>query len=268
MSQAMDNIYFGKAAKVLEVKKHTLTEWSFVLALDIEKVPGQFVMVYLPGTGEVPISISGFKNQAIEITVRSAGKVTSQICKITPGDQLYLRGPYGNGFPLNEFEDKHLLLIVGGSAIAPIKPLVDYYIGNNHIRLKSLDILAGFKSPRHVLFRDELNQWKKKCNLRLTVDNDEDYAWMGSIGFVIDYIKEVEDLNQDTRAIIIGPPLMMTNSVRELLRHKVKKENIYVSFERHMKCGTGKCGHCRIRDKYVCLDGPVFNYTEVKELID
>ncbi len=264
----MDNIYLGKPSEVLEIRKHTPAEWSILLDTEISAVPGQFVMVSLPGVGEVPISISGFDSHSIELTIRDVGKVTSQICQISPGDNLYVRGPYGNGFPLQEFKDEHLLIIVGGSAIAPVKPLIQYYLSNPHFQLKGLDIIAGFRSPRHILFRDELNRWKKRCNVRITVDNDEDYAWMGSIGFVVDYIKAVQDISEDTRTIIIGPPLMMTNSVRELLRHNVKKENVYVSFERHMKCGTGKCGHCRIRDKYVCLDGPVFNYDEVKELID
>lgn len=264
----MDNIYLSKKAEVLGVRKHTPTEWSFSLRLETETIPGQFVMVSLPGVGEVPISISGYNPNSIELTIRDVGKVTREVCKISPGDHLYIRGPYGNGFPLQEFVGRHLLIIVGGSAIAAVKPLVEHYMNNSQFQLDGMDIIAGFKSPRHILFHDELNHWKKKYKVRITVDSDEDYAWMGSIGFVVDYIKEVKNISEDTRAIIIGPPLMMTNSVRELLRHGVKKENTYLSFERHMKCGIGKCGHCRIRDKYVCLDGPVFNYDEVKELID
>ncbi|MCQ9206239.1 MAG: anaerobic sulfite reductase subunit AsrB [Omnitrophica bacterium] len=264
----MDNIYLSKKAKILGIRKHTPTEWSFNLGVRTEAVPGQFVMVSLPGAGEVPISISGYNANSIELTIRNVGKVTSHISKINQGDYLYVRGPYGNGFPLQEFVGKHLLIIAGGSAIAPVKPLIEHYINNSQFQVDGMDIIAGFRSPRHILFHDELKQWKKKCEVRITVDRDEDYAWMGSIGFVVDYIKEVQNISEDTRAIIIGPPLMMTNSVRELFQHGVKKENIYLSFERHMKCGTGKCGHCRIRDKYVCLDGPVFNYDEVKELID
>ena len=264
----MNNIYLSKKTEVIGIRKHTPTEWSLSLSIQTETVPGQFVMVSLPGVGEVPISVSGYTADSIELTIRNVGEVTSHLCKINPGDYLYIRGPYGNGFPLEEFSGRHLLLIVGGSAMAPVKPLIEYCLNNNNFQLEGMDIIAGFKSPRHILFRDEINHWKKKYNVRITVDRDEDYAWMGSIGFVVDYIKEVQDISEDTRAIIIGPPLMMTNSVRELLRHGVKEENTYLSFERHMKCGTGKCGHCRIRDKYVCLDGPVFNYNEVKELID
>ncbi len=109
-----------------------------------------------------------------------------------------------------------------------------------------------------------------QCNVLITVDTneDEEERWLGGIGFVVKFIKDVKDLGRETQVIIVGPPMMMLNSVRELLGCQVKEENIWLCFERHMKCGVGKCGHCRIRDKYVCIDGPVFNYTETKELID
>lgn len=264
----MNNIYAGTQAEILSIRKHTSTEWSVLINTDIKGAPGQFAMLSLPSIGEVPISISGFHDDALEFTIRSAGKVTSCICQISPGDFIDIRGPYGKGFPLNEFADEHLLIIAGGTAIAPVKPLIEYYLAANENQVKTLDIIVGFKSPKHVLFRDELNSWKKKCDVRVTVDADEDYAWEGSTGFVVEYIKDIKGLAENTKVIIIGPPLMMKNSVRELMQYEVQEENIYLSFERHMKCGVGKCGHCRIRDKYVCLDGPVFNYVEVKELLD
>jgi anaerobic sulfite reductase subunit B len=119
-----------------------------------------------------------------------------------------------------------------------------------------------------VLFAHELKRWQKTFRVTTTVDNDEEYAWMGSIGFVVDFIKDVPTVGDETRVVLIGPPLMMTNSIRELARHGVREEHVWVSLERHMKCGVGKCGHCRIREKCVCLDGPVFNYIEAKQLID
>ncbi len=262
------NIYASRPAEIVQIRKHTSTEWSFVLAEEIEGRPGQFVMVSLPMAGEVPVSISGFDSHATEITLRRAGQVTSRIFEQKAGDSLYVRGPYGNGFPLGEFEGRHLLIIAGGSAVAPAKPLVAHCLNDVRSGPKRLDLLAGFRSPKHILFREELDRWKKRCNVVVTVDHDEDYAWMGSIGFVVDFIRHVRHIGADTRVVIIGPPLMMTNSVRELLRHGVTEENIWLSLERHMKCGLGKCGHCRIRHRYVCTDGPVFNYEEVKRLID
>lgn len=263
-----NNIYAGHPATIMEIRRHTSIEWSFVLEETIEGRPGQFVMVSLPMVGEIPVSISGFASDSIEITLRNVGKVTSQIFKLEVGDSLYVRGSYGNGFLLDEFESRHLLIIAGGSALAPVKSLVERCLGDDRPSPKQLDILVGFRSPKHVLFQQELNRWKKRCNVVVTVDNDEDYAWMGSIGFVVDYIKHVPHIVADTRVIIIGPPMMMINSIRELLLHGVKEKNIWISLERHMKCGVGKCGHCRIRHKYVCCDGPVFKYDEAKDLID
>lgn len=270
----MDNIYLPQAATVLEIRKHTQAEWSFLLDYKVKEEPGRFIMVSLPFAGEAPVSISGFYARGIELTIRNVGQVTSRIFKLNPGDTIYVRGPYGNSFPLGRFNDGHLLIIAGGSALAAVKPVIERYINGHSSMLRRLDVLAGFKSPKHILFREDIERWKKsrmsnKCiDIEVTVDSDEDYAWMGSIGFVVNFIKNVKGIGEDTRAIVIGPPLMMKNSIRELLGCKVKEENIWLSFERHMKCGVGKCGHCRIRDKYVCIDGPVFNYQEAKELID
>ncbi len=137
---------------------------------------------------------------------------------------------------------------------------------------KKLTILSGFKSSKHVLFKKELKAWTKKSNLLTTIDThdheNEDEIWEGGIGFVVDHIKSVEHIDESTNVVMVGPPLMMKNTVKELLRNNIKEENIWLSFERHMKCGMGKCGHCRIRDSYVCINGPVYNYTETKELID
>ena len=270
----LDNIYLPNPVKVLDIRKHTQTEWSFLLDYKVEEEPGKFVMVSLPYAGEVPVSISGFDSRGIELTIRNVGQVTSRIFKLNQGDIVYVRGPYGNSFPMDRFRDEHLLIIVGGSALAAVKPVIECYINGHSSTLRRLDVLAGFRSPKHILFREDIERWKNsrisdKCiDIEVTVDSDEDYAWMGSIGFVVNFIKNVKDIGKDTMAIVIGPPLMMKNSVRELLGCKVKEENIWLSFERHMKCGVGKCGHCRIRDKYVCIDGPVFTYTEAKKLID
>ena len=267
----MHNTYMPTAVEILEIRRHTGTERSFTLDLKVPACPGQFVMVSLPHAGEAPIAISKFEADSIAITVRNVGKVTSGLFKLRSGDKLFLRGPYGQGFPLEVFEDQHLLIIAGGSGLAAVKPLVENYLENNgEHRLKQLDVLTGFRSVKHVLFRAELKRWNKNCDVVVTVDTCEDEAesWAGGIGFVVNFIKEVKNIGPDTFAIVAGPPLMMNNSVRELLRHQAREERIWLSFERHMKCGVGKCGRCRIRDKYVCVDGPVFNYVEARELID
>ncbi|MFQ5951794.1 MAG: FAD/NAD(P)-binding protein [Candidatus Omnitrophota bacterium] len=266
----MNNIYEATPIKVSQIRKHTPSEWSFLLAHRLEEEPGKFVMVSVPGAGEVPITVSGFTPKDIEITVRNIGKVTSHIFKVKRGDYLYIRGPYGNTFSFEKFIGKRLLIIAGGSGIAAVKPVVEYYYQHDKSALRKLDLLVGFKSPKHILFRRELEMWAKKLDVKVTVSTheDEEEEWQGGIGFVVDFVKHVKDIGEGTHCILVGSPMMMTNTVRELFRFNVKQENVWLSFERHMKCGLGKCGHCRIRDKYVCTDGPVFNYEEAKELID
>ncbi|MBM4032212.1 MAG: anaerobic sulfite reductase subunit AsrB [Planctomycetes bacterium] len=262
------NPYAGAPAEILRVHKHTPTERSFELARAVEGCLGQFVMLSLPMAGEFPVSISGFAGSSIEVTVRNVGRVTSELFRRRQGDSVYLRGPYGRGFPLAELEGHHVLIIAGGSALAAAKPLVEHCLGDNPPGVKRLDLLVGFRSPKHILFRSDLRRWGKRCSTVVTVDHDEDHEWMGAIGFVVDYVQHVEHLGPHTRVVLIGPPLMMANTVRELLRHGIREENIWLSLERHMRCGIGKCGHCRIRDKYVCTDGPVFRYDEAKLLLD
>ena len=267
----MENIYASTAVKILGITRHTPAERSFSLDVELSASPGQFVMVSLPKVGEVPIAISRIGDTSIDITVRNVGCVTSKLFKLKRGDKLFVRGPYGRGFPLDDFENRHLLVIAGGSALTAMRPLVEYYLHkSNQRKLRKLDVLVGFRSPKHILFKPELKGWAKDCGVVVTVDTNEDEteSWAGGIGFVADYIKSVKDIGPETFAAVAGPPMMMTNSVRKLQENGVLQERMWLSFERHMKCGVGKCGHCRIRDKYICQDGPVFSNAEANELID
>lgn len=266
----VSNIYEGNEVKIVKIHKHTNLERTFTLDSGLDGCAGQFVMVSVAHAGEIPISISGFGSETFEITVRQTGKVTSSLFDRKVGDSVSFRGPYGEGFPLTDFQDEHLLIIAGGTGLAAVKPLIEHCLGDSTRAVKKLDLLIGFKSPKHVLFKKELKKWERSGGVIVTVDTTEGDAesWAGGIGFVVDFVKHVDDLGPETKVVVIGPPLMMTNTVRELSRHKVCCKNIWTSFERHMKCGVGKCGHCRIRDKYVCIDGPVFNYVEAQSLID
>lgn len=269
----VDNIYLPCYTKVIDVKQHTSNEKSFIIDYKLKSEPGKFVMVSLSGVGEVPISISGFTDKGIELTIRNAGKVTGILFNSEPGDLWHVRGPYGTTFPVERFLGQHLLVVAGGSGVAAAKPLIEFFHKPEQCTLRQLDIMVGFRSPQYVLFKDNLKDWvvwEKKCNVILTVDRheEENEVWEGNIGFIMDYIETVKDLNARTYCVVIGPPLMMINTVKKLLNCGAVEENIWVSAERHMKCGVGKCGHCRISDKYVCADGPVFNYLQAKELLD
>jgi len=267
------NIYESVPTKIIDISKHNDQEWAFRLAYPAASEPGKFIIVSIPGEGEVPISVSGFYGESLEIMVRRAGEITTALFKKKIGDTIGVRGPYGNTFPVADFFGKHLLVIAGGSAVAAIKAIVNYYNSETTCSLRHLDIIVGFRSPKHVLFKKDLKVWKEwasRCHVVMSVDTNEDPAdaWKGKIGFVTEFIKDIEHLNNDSRAIVVGPPRMMENCVKELLKRGVQEQNIWLSFERHMKCGVGKCGHCRINDKYVCNDGPVFNYSQAKDMID
>ncbi len=266
----MDNLYAGRPVRIVRIARHTDSEWSFTLDVRVPVAPGQFVMVSVPQFGEVPLAVSGFGSDGIDITVRKVGKVTAGIFQKWPGDELYVRGPYGRGFPADVFENDHLLIIAGGSGLAAVKSLIEHCLAVGPDRGRRLDVLVGFRSPKHVLFKKDLAAWARNAHILVTVDRHEDVSesWAGGIGFVVEYVKHVEGITPDTRCIVVGPPLMMRNTIQELIGHRVRQENIWLSFERHMKCGVGKCGHCRIGDKYVCLDGPVFNYVVARRLID
>jgi len=269
----MNNIYEGAPVKILKIAKHTESEWSFILDYKTKNEPGKFVMISALGAGEVPISISGFFPESIELTIRNVGQVTSALFKKKVGDDVFFRGPYGNTFPVDDFLGKRLLIIAGGTGVAAVKSVIEYYRREDQCVLKELDILIGFRSAKNILFKHELKTWlgwSKKCRVLLTIDTheDEEEEWKGNIGYVSEYIHEVDGLDAQTKCIVVGPPMMMVNTIKELSKFNIQEENIWVSFERHMKCGVGKCGHCRINAKYVCVDGPVFNYAQAKTLID
>ena len=270
MNTNITDIYCGRPAHILKITRHTDSEWSFLLQGEINYAPGSFVFVSLPETGEIPITISSFRENSFEITLRNVGSVTSQFFKLREGEFILWRGPYGNRFPLDDFNERHLVIIAGGSGVAAIKSLVEHYLLNSNDSLQQLDILLGFRTTKHLLYRKEIKHWSTRSSVHLTVDHksDDNEIWHGGIGFVVDYVKEIKTLNGDTTAVVVGPPLMITNTVRELKRYDIKNHNIWTSIERHMQCGVGKCGHCRINDKYVCIDGPVFNYEVLQNMAD
>jgi anaerobic sulfite reductase subunit B len=178
-----------------------------------------------------------------------------------------MRGPYGNGFDVNLFEDKEILVVAGGSAVAPVRGIMNHYYDNID-KCEKFNLIAGFRSPDDVLFKSDFQRWNDKLNVILTVDRaEEDYK--GNVGLVTKYIPElpVRDID-NVVAIVVGPPMMMKFTIQEFLKKGIKEENIWVSYERKMCCGIGKCGHCKMDETYICLEGPVFNYTFAKNLMD
>lgn len=263
----MINEYVPFLSEIKEVIKHTDIEYTFRMTYEGDVKPGQFFEVSIPKFGEAPISVSGIGEGTIDLTIRRVGKVTNEIFTNYVGDKLFLRGPYGNGFDVNDYKGKELTIVAGGTGLSPVRGVVEYFAKNKD-EVKSFNLICGFKSPEDILFKDDLKEWKDKLNLTLTVDKAEE-GYEGNTGLVTTFIPDlkIEDID-NTAFIVVGPPMMMKFTVLEILKRGVKEENIWISHERKMCCGLGKCGHCKIDDTYVCLDGPVFNYTKGKELVD
>ncbi|MDO4275370.1 MAG: anaerobic sulfite reductase subunit AsrB [Eubacteriales bacterium] len=262
-----ENAYVPFLSEIKEVIKHTAVEYTFRMAYEGEVKPGQFFEVSIPKFGEAPISVSGIGDGTVDLTIRRVGRVTNEVFEHYAGDKLFLRGPYGNGFDLDNYKNKELVVIAGGTGLSPVKGIVDYFAANPGEK-KGMTLVAGFKTPNDILFVEEFARWKKAMDVILTVDCAEGDTSC-QIGLVTQYIPQIHiEQVEEAVAVVVGPPMMMKFTVAGLLERGFKEENIWISQERKMCCGLGKCGHCKIQDRYVCLDGPVFCYTEGKNLID
>ncbi len=262
----MLNEYVPFLSKIQKIIRHTALEYTFRMTFAGKVNPGQFFEVSVPKFGEAPISVSGVGEGFVELTIRRIGKVTNEIFENREDGSLFMRGPYGNGFHLEDYKGKELIIVAGGTGISPVRGVIDYF-GTHKNEVESLSVIAGFKSPEDILFQEDTARWKKQMNLTVTVDASEDPAY--STGLVTAYIPELPIADVcNAAAIVVGPPAMMKFTVAELLKRGIRDEQIWISQERKMCCGLGKCGHCKMDDTYVCLDGPVFPYIKGKLLFD
>ncbi|MFU0784214.1 anaerobic sulfite reductase subunit AsrB [Thermoanaerobacterium thermosaccharolyticum] len=262
----MNNIFMPKPYKILEIVHETNLEYTFRVEVDVKAEHGQFFQISIPKIGEAPISISAMGDNWMEFTIRKVGKVTNEIFNLSPGDKIFMRGPYGNSFPVNKYKGKDLVVIAGGTGVSPVRSLLKYFYDNSE-EIKSLHFIAGFKDENSVLFKDDLNNFKTKFNTIYTLDKKKVDGF--EVGLVTEHISKIPfDTFDDYNVIVVGPPVMMHFTALELLKNGVTEDKIWVSFERKMSCGVGKCGHCKINETYVCLEGPVFNYTKAKDLLD
>ncbi len=261
------NEYIPFASNIMSVQKHTDIEYTFRMSYDGDVKPGQFFEVSLPKYGEAPISVSGIGEDYVDLTIRRVGKVTNEVFEQYVGDKLFMRGPYGNGFDLDDYRGKELIVIAGGTGLSPVREVVDHFASNPD-EVKSLTAIVGFKSPADILFFEDIGRWKQTSEIILTVDcADTDVSCQ--VGLVTEFIPQLNIENiEEAVAIVVGPPAMMRFTTMGLMEIGFPEENIWISLERKMCCGIGKCGHCKINDVYICVDGPVFNYTKGKTLID
>lgn len=262
----MTNCIEPKPCKILQIKKENIHEWTFRVQTEIRPLHGQFMQLSIPKIGEAPISVSACSEGWLEFTIRSVGKVTEEIFRKNPGDLLFLRGPYGHGWPMEELRRKHLVIITGGTGLAPVRSMLNEFYESG--QPEDLYLISGFKNENSIVFSQELQKWSGVFHTIYTLDTEQKKGWR--TGFVTEFIKEIpfSDFAKDFAVIVVGPPPMMKYTGLELEKNGVPPELIWMSFERKMSCAVGKCGHCRIDETYVCLDGPVFNYTKAKQLVD
>ncbi len=262
-----------REAVIKSKEKLTSSETRYVLQFKngepLGHKPGQFVEVSLSGVGEAPISVSSKPaDDTFELVVRAVGDLTNKLEEKNVGDSIGIRGPMGNGFNVDELTGKDIIFISGGLGIVPMRSLIESVLERRD-EFGSVTMLYGCKEPLELLFKEELEQWggHDDVNQLLTVDQcPENQCWEENVGLITTLIPDLDLDPENTIAVIIGPPIMYHFVISELEKKDVPHDNILVSLERRMKCGVGKCGHCQINGVYVCLEGPVFNYGEIKEL--
>jgi len=241
-------------------------------ALQLDYLPGQFMMVSLAGVGEAPFSISSTPSRPglLEFGIRKVGIITEELFKLKENEVVGVRGPFGNGFPIDKFEKKDLIIVVGGLGAVPLRSLLLYTLDNRD-RFGKIYFLYGARRPAEMLFRREFMELKSRDDLycKLTVDQDDTGRWTDQIGLVTTLIKNLKDIDpKNTYATVCGPPVMYKFVINEIIKLGIPKHQILMTLERRMHCGVGKCGHCVIGSIYTCMDGPVFSYWDVMHMKD
>lgn len=271
-----DNPYQPQMARIVRIYEMVENNFLFTLRfLDDELVttfthrPGQFVMLSLPGTGEAPFSVSSSPSRPgiIELCVRRVGRVTDALYRLQTNDLVGIRGPYGNGFPIEEMMGNDLLLTAGGLGIAPLRSLLWYAIDNRE-KYQEITLMYGARTPDDMLFREELVSLVDRTDLTclLTVDADPVGGWMSYIGLLPCLFDHADINSAKTYAAVCGPPVVYKFVLEHLLNLGFAKDRILMSLERRMKCGVGKCGHCSVGYKYTCIHGPIFTYWDAINL--
>lgn len=269
---SVDPLYSPRVATIVKTKMMTASEKFFQLKLDdgnpLGHTPGQFVQLSIFGMGEAPVSISSSptidERNVFEICVRKVGTFTNALHKLDKGDKIGVRGPFGKGFPIDEIKGNDLLFVAGGLGIVPLRSLVNFVIDRRR-DFGKITVLLGCKAPKERLFQDEIAKWEKMTDISYACTVDKaDPDWKGNVGVITNLIPGVDLDPNKTYAVVVGPPIMYKFVIKELIQKGIPNKQIILSLERRMKCGLGKCGHCQINNLYVCKDGPVFTYADIK----
>ncbi len=265
-------LYLPEMAVITEVRRLTELETLYTVELpggrDLGHKPGQFVEVSLYGIGEAPFSISSSPTRrgSFELGIRRVGMLTDVLAGYAPGRKIGIRGPFGNGIDVSKFTGKDVLIIAGGIGLVPMRSLINYVLDRRD-EFGRLIICYGSRSDSELLFPDELAAWEKdpRTEYHVTVDRGTE-AWTGRTGVITTLLPGLALDLPNTVACICGPPVMYRFVVMALRGRGLPDQNVYMSLERRMKCGVGKCGHCQINNTYVCQDGPVYNLPDIAKL--
>jgi NAD(P)H-flavin reductase len=241
-------------------------------AREVEMAPfsaGQFNMLYVFGLGEVPISISGDPGRPERLvhTTRAVGSVTKAMSKLKRSNMIGVRGPFGTHWPLEAAKGKDILIVAGGIGLPPLRPVI-YNILSHRKDFGRVNLLYGSRTPEDILFVSDLEKWRARLDFEVFITVDRAIGeWRGNVGVVTTLIPRAHFEPENTVAMMCGPELMMRFCVLELQKRGLETNSIYISLERNMKCGVGLCGHCQLGGVYVCKDGPVFRYDQIKDLL-
>jgi NAD(P)H-flavin reductase len=270
-----ENIYLPALATITEVRQETLDTNTFVVTFDDPQLresftylPGQFAEVSVFGVGECPIGIASSPTWKgfLELCVRAVGTVTNAIHDLDVGDKLGMRGPLGNSWPTKEIEGKDLLFIGGGIGLPPLRSLIQYVLDNRE-RYGAVEIIYGARSPQDLVYKQELKEWDERPHIDLYVTVDVgDETWDGPVGFVPPFLREINPSPENKVTFTCGPPIMIKLVVEALEEMGYADADIVTTLEMKMKCGVGKCGRCNIGDLYICRDGPVFTFEQLRRI--
>lgn len=259
------NNHLPLQSKILSVKKQTPDTKTIRLKVsNFNFTPGQFVMAGIFGFGEAPFSISSSPSEKgyIDLTIRSVGNLSKTIFNQNIGNYLAIRGPFGNGFPIYKFKQSNIIIVSGGCGLAPMHSIINYARDHKNY-FRNMQIIYGTKTPEDILFNNEINSWKKFAEVMITVDLPNK-SWAGNTGLVTNLITDKTIGVDNSYTIMCGPPVMYHAVAEKLNNLGFSYDKIYVSLERNMQCGQGLCQHCTCGEKYVCTDGPVFTYNQLK----
>ena len=261
-----------RAFRVAGREQDTADTWTLTLEpVDGEPpaiAPGQFMMVYAFGIGEVPISVSGPPGRPgpVVLTVRAVGAVTNAVCAAQPGSALGLRGPFGNSWPVDDAAGGDVVVVAGGIGLAPLRPLVLRAL-ERRADYGSVSVLYGARTPADLLYVSQLEEWRAAIDVAVTVDTAGG-GWHGQVGVVPKLVAGARFRHESAHAFVCGPEVMMQFTIEALTDRGLAPERIHLSMERHMDCGVGLCGHCQLGPTLICRDGPVYSYAELASLME